>query len=203
MMTNLWHRLSPRIRKTINIITIIAGLILILDVGAVIGFSLTHPTIPDHVDAIVVLGSKVGTPSLTQRTLTGFRYFQQGKTDTIVLSGSRGKDEPISETQAMADVIKAEVERTHGNMPHLILDTRSNKTSENLINSKSLIPSDGSIILVSDGFHMARSLLLAKDAGFQRVFWDSPASTYYSLLDLSYYYAREVVAIIVMLPRLI
>lgn len=202
-MTNPWHRLSPRMQKTLNITTIIVGLILVLDVGAVIGFSLTHPTIPDHVDAIVVLGSKVGTPALTQRTLTGLKYYQQGKTDTIVLSGSRGRDESISEAQAMANVIKAEVERTHGKMPHLILDTRSNNTSENLINSKSLIPAAKSIILVSDGFHMARSLLLAKDVGFQRVYWDSPAPTYYSLPDLSYYYAREAVAIIVMLPRLI
>ena len=203
MMTNPWHSLSPRIRNTIKVATVIVGSIFILDLVTVIGFSLIHPTIPDHVDAIVVLGSKVGTPALTQRTLTGLKYYQQGKTDIIVLSGSRGQDEQISEAQAMVDIIKSEVERTHGKMPHLILDSQSNNTSENIHNSKALIPDAKSILLVSDGFHMARSLLLAKDAGFQRVYWDSPSPSYYSIPDLSYYYIREVVAIIVLLPKLI
>jgi|GEM_PF-800297 len=202
-MVNLWHRLPIRAKRGLRAAAVVVAVGLILDLSAVIGFSITHPAIPEHVDAVVVLGAKVGTPALTYRTLTGLKYYEEGKTNTLILSGARGPGEPVSEAQAMQDVIQERIAKTHGNMPHIILETRSANTFQNLSNSRALAPHAQNVIVVSDGYHLARSVAIAKHVGFNHVYWDAPKPSYYKSIDLAHYYMREVVAIIAYLPKLI
>lgn len=188
-----------RFKRTAIIVLISAVTILALDLGTVIWFGLHHPTV-SKADAAIVLGAKVGTPAFTHRALMGLKYFQEGKTTKLVLSGGRGPDEPVSEAEAMRTIIEHHVAKLNGKMPEIVLDTASANTVQNIDNSKALIPEAKSVIIISDCFHVARSVLIAKRAGFQRVYWDSPTPDYYSTPHLIYYYLREVVAMIVSLP---
>jgi uncharacterized SAM-binding protein YcdF (DUF218 family) len=202
-MINVWQLIPLRLRKPIMIILIVLLGLFVLDLSSVVVFSLTRPSIPAHVDAIVVLGARVGTPAVTQRALTGLSYYEQGKTDTIVLSGGQGSNEPISEAQSMANIITAEVAEKHEKMPHLILDTTSSDTIQNLSNTKKLIPNAKSIIISTDCYHLERAVLIAKHDGFQQVYWGCPVPSYYNIFDLGHYYVREAIAIITEAPQLI
>lgn len=202
-MTNFRYRLNAKWKRFVTIFAVVAVIIFALDLGTVIGFSLVHPAVPQKVDAVIVLGAKVGTPALKYRTLTGLAYYQEGKTNTLVLSGGQGSNEPESEAQAMSEVVKQQITKTHGTMPHLILETKSTDTFQNLGNSHALIPRAKSVVVVSDGYHLARSVAIAKHVGFRTIYWNSPKPSYYKDLDLAHYYIREAIAIIVYSPTLI
>lgn len=202
-MQNPWRRLPAKLKLSIKIAAIALLTVGILDFAYVIGFSMFRPNVPAGVDAVIVLGAKVGTPALTQRTLTGLLYYQQGKTTTLVLSGGKGPNEPISEAQAMDNVIKAAVAKTHGTMPHIVLETKSTDTMQNLGNSHALVPKAHRVVIVSDDYHLARSVAIAKHVGFKTVYWNAPKPSYYSDLDLAHYFVREAVAMIVYAPQLL
>lgn len=195
--------MPPRLKRVLAVTTAVIIIVFGLDLATVIGFSIARPSIPDTVDAVIVLGAKVGTPALKYRTLTGLEYYQAGKTDTLVLSGARGSNEPISEAQAMDDVIRTHIAKTHGKMPHIIMETKSTDTYQNLRNSRALIPDAKSVVVVSDAYHLARSVGFARHVGFQKVYWNAPKPSYYGDIDLAHYYVREAVAMIVYLPQLI
>jgi uncharacterized SAM-binding protein YcdF (DUF218 family) len=167
----------------------------------VVGVSIIHPAVP-KVDVVIVLGAKVDTPALTQRTLQGLKYYQTGNTDTLVLSGGKGPGESISEAQAMKDVITREIAKTGVKMPNIILEDQSRNTYQNIHNSKNLIPQAKSVVIVSDCFHLARSVALAKRTGFEQVYWDAPTPSYYQPWDLAFSYFREVIGIIAYMPKL-
>ena len=181
----------------------IGGIIFTLDLLAIIGFSTFHLATPRGIDAVVILGAKVGTPALEHRALTGLMYYQEGKTNTLVLSGGRGPGESTTEAQAMEAVIKKQITKTHSKMPHIILETRSTDTFQNLSYSKKLVPHAHTVVVVSDCYHLERAVATAKYAGFQKVYWNAPKPSYYANLDLAHYYVREAVAMIVYAPRFI
>jgi uncharacterized SAM-binding protein YcdF (DUF218 family) len=202
-MTNPWHLLPVRFRRPVIITTAIIIGLFGLDLLTVIGFSVMHPAVNHKVDAVIILGAKVGTPALKYRTLTGLKYYEEGKTDTLVLSGAKGSNEPSTEAQAMETVIRSRIAESHSKMPHIILETKSTDTFQNLSNSRALIPNASSVVVVSDGYHLARSVALAKHIGFSTVYWDAPKPTYYATVDLVHYYVREAVAMIVYLPTML
>ena len=85
----------------------------------------------------------------------------------------------------------------------VVLEDTSGDTYHNINNSKALIPNAKSVIIVSDGFHLARGVLLAKRAGFSTVSWSSPKPYYYNKKELVFYYFREMVAMIDYIPKFI
>jgi uncharacterized SAM-binding protein YcdF (DUF218 family) len=85
----------------------------------------------------------------------------------------------------------------------MLLDEQSHNTYENIRNARALVPDAQSVTVVSDEFHLARAVLLAKRAGFSDVSWAAPDPYYYSKTDLAFYYGREVVAILYYVPRFI
>lgn len=202
-MKRLQHQLSTRCKQYALVVIAIFAVGFEADLASVVGYSVIQPDIQHKVDAVVVLGAKVGTPALKYRTLTGLSYYQQGKTDTLVLSGAQGREEPVTEAAAMLSVIQDEIAKTHSAMPHIILETRSTNTFENIGNAKQLIPNAKSVVIVSDGYHLARSVAIAKHAKFEQVYWDSPRPSYYATLDLAHYYVREAVALVVYAPQLL
>lgn len=202
-MTNPWHRIPTRLKRSLKITFFVVGVAAILDLSVVVGFSVLRPTIPHNVDAVIVLGAKVGTPALKYRTLTGLMHYQEDHASTLVLSGAQGPGEPTSEAQAMDTVIKDQIQKTHAKMPHIMLDTKSTNTYQNLRDSKALIPHVKSVVVVSDCYHLARSVLVAKSVGFQNVYWDAPTPSYYSAMDLVHYYIREVVALVAYIPKFV
>ena len=164
----------------------------------VLFFSVYRPTIP-KTDAVIVLGAAINTPALYNRSLKGLEIYQEGKTDMLMLSGGRVKASDISEAGYMLKTIK---KNSSGSIPSL-LDEQSRNTYENIKNSKMLMPGAKSVVIVSDKYHLARGVLLAKRAGFEHVYWASPPSNYYKNSELAYYYIREVFAMISYIPKFI
>lgn len=179
----------------------LCAIVFSLTLLAIILVANTRPTVT-RADAVLVLGAKVGTPALTERTLKGLTYYNEGKTKTIVLSGGQGPGEPVSEAEAMKLVVSDASTKTEA-APTVMLEQESTSTVENIYHAKSLVPDAQSIVLVSDEYHLARAVLIAKNAGFREVSWDAPEPGYYPTRDLIYYYLREVVAVLAYLPQLI
>lgn len=178
------------------IIVLIA--IVIIDTALVLGFAWTKPAI-SKADAAIVLGAAINTPALYNRTLEGLKLFEQGKVSVLALSGGRVSEKDISEAQYMERVIK----RNAKIMPTLILDQESRNTYENIKNVKNKLPEAKSVVVVSDEFHLARAVILAKRAGYTNVYWSSPQPTYYTNSELAYYYFREIVAMITYIPKFV
>ena len=189
--------------KLIKIILSLAVLVLLINFGLIYGVAKSRPVIT-NADAAIVLGAAINTPALTNRTMEGLRLYQDGKADRLVLSGGKISDSDISEAQYMEKVIK----RFSDQPVEYILEDQSHSTYENIRNSKQKlqeagIGTDGSIVIVSDEFHLARGVLLAKRAGFETVYWSAPEPDYYSDKDLRFYYFREFMAMLNYLPKFI
>lgn len=176
---------------------IVAGFLLV-DLAAVVFFSVYRPNV-QKADVIVVLGAAINTPALYNRTLNGLKLYNQDKSKTLVLSGGVDYPKSISEAMYMQNVIL----QNASTVPTMILDEEARSTYENLKNTKDKIGSRKSIIIISDSFHLARAVLVAKRLGFGPVYWSSPSPRYYSADEMAYYYLREVVAIIDYIPKFI
>ncbi len=190
------------IKKVLISTLIIVGLIVSIDALLIWGIAHSRPEIK-HADAIIILGAAINTPALTNRTKEGLELYEEGKADVLVLSGGKIADADISEAQYMEKVIKKNAE---GKVNYIIED-QSHNTYDNIKNSKAKLEelgiADGSVIVVSDAFHLARAFLMAKRAGFDDVYWSAPSSGYYSRPELRFYYLREFVAMINYLPKFI
>lgn len=184
-----------------KVLIYVAGfLIFLLAADAVLIWEVAHnqPEI-SHADAIIVLGAAINTPALRNRTLEGLEIYEQGKADVMILSGGKIAEEDISEAEYMKKVI----DKNAQGKVNYILEEDSHNTYDNIKNSHKKLGDKDSIIIVSDSFHLARAVLMAKRAGFETVYWNSPSSGYYSRKELRYYYLREFVAMINYLPKFI
>ncbi|WP_301108704.1 YdcF family protein [Sporosarcina sp.] len=115
----------------------------------------------------VVLGAKVNgeTPSLSlrYRLESAAVYAKRYPHVTLVLSGGQGKDEEISEAQAMFQyLIDQGIAKER-----LIQEDRSTSTYENLQFSKELLPEVAGVTIISSDFHLARARFLARQLGWQ------------------------------------
>ena len=172
--------------------------ILLADVVIVVFFSIYRPPVR-KADAIVVLGAAINTKEIYYRSLQGLKLYQAADAPVIVLSG--GQDFPKAPTEAgfMQKVIDANSTAS----VNLILENQSHSTYDNIKNTKNIIGAGKSVIIVSDGYHLARGVLMAKREGFNVVYWSSPNPSYYKPSELAYYYGREFLAMISYIPKFI
>lgn len=184
--------------KIIKYLLYIVISFLLIDLAVVVFFSVYRPVI-QKADAIVILGAAINTPTLYNRTLEGLKLYNQGQSGALVLSGGVDYPKSITEAVYMQNVIL----QNASTVPVMILDEDAHSTYENLKNTKDKIGSHKSIIIVSDSFHLARAVLLAKRLGFGPIYWSSPSPRYYSAHELTYYYLREVLAMIDYIPKFI
>ncbi|HMR55377.1 MAG TPA: YdcF family protein [Candidatus Doudnabacteria bacterium] len=177
--------------------------VLVVNVSFIYAIAKSRPEI-ERADAIIVLGAAINTPALTNRTAEGLRLYQNGKAEVMVLSGGKISESDISEAQYMEKIIKRFSDET----VEYLLEENSGTTYENIKNSQAKLREagrvdDGSVVIVSDEFHLARGVLLAKRAGFETVYWSAPAPDYYSQEQLRFYYFREFMAMINYIPKFI
>ena len=115
---------------------------------------------------MIVLGAKVESwgPSvlLQDRLDTALSYLEDHPDMTVVVSGGQGSNEPTTEAQCMYDYL---VE--HGVAEdQILLEDQSHSTWENLTNSYALLEAEGyqeemdQVLVVSNGFHLARTRML-------------------------------------------
>ncbi len=117
----------------------------------------------------VVLGAAVwpgGTPSpsLRRRARHAAQLWQGGQVRAIIASGGIGQHPP-SEAEAIAEVCKAD------GVPEevLFLEDMSTSTEENILFSSHMLGAigGGPVVLVTDGYHAPRALLVARRFGLE------------------------------------
>lgn len=188
-----------KIGKVLKYLAVTGAVVFVVSFCAVAIMGEYRRNIP-RADAVIILGAAINTPALYNRSLEGLRLFADGKTNVLVLSGGRISDKDLSEAEYMRKTILKNSAET----PPLILEQESHSTYENIKNSKKLIPEAKSVVVVSDTYHLARGVLMAKAVGFEEVYWSAPDSaSYYPAGELAYHYFRETVAIIAYIPKFI
>ena len=131
----------------------------------------------DHVSGdpqvMIILGCRVmpgGEPSilLQDRLDTALDYLDDHPDITVVVAGGQGSNEPTSEAACMADYLEE-----HGvDADQILLEDESSNTKENLIYSRELLEEQGvdvgeeGVLVVSNGFHLTRSRMLAERFGY-------------------------------------
>lgn len=121
----------------------------------------SHDEVDGEPEIMIILGCQVkpwGPSILLQDRLDkALEYLKEHPEVTVVVSGGQGPDEHISEAQAMYEYL---VE--HGANPEkILLEDGSTNTRQNLDYSLELLRENGfdtddDIIVVSNGFHLAR-----------------------------------------------
>ncbi|KPN70792.1 hypothetical protein AKG09_10305 [Neisseria sp. 83E34] len=112
-------------------------------------------------DAIVVLGNAVNrngapNPCLRSRVEAGVSLYYADKASILLMSGGTDGD-GSNEAEAMRDIALS----LGVPAAHIRLENRSESTYENLAFSTPLLSGQNRIVLVSDGFHLARAEWLA------------------------------------------
>ena len=135
-----------------------------------------HDVIRGNPQVMIILGCRVmpgGEPSilLQDRLDTALDYLDDHPDITVVVSGGQGSNEPTSEAACMADYLEE-----HGvDADQILLEDESSNTKENLIYSRELLEEQGvdvgedGVLVVSNGFHLTRSRMLAERYGYKSV----------------------------------
>lgn len=150
---------------------------------------------PRQACTLIVLGCKVyGTKAslmLEERMDAAIAYLRANPDSKCIVSGGKGDDEGISEAACMQQYLIC-----HG-IPksRIFMEDRSRTTQENLLFSSAIIKKQGldpHLALVSNEFHLYRSLCIAKKLGFSA--YGIPAKTAWWLFPT--YFTREILAIV-------
>lgn len=116
-------------------------------------------------EVLIVLGTTVNgtepSPLLKQRLDAALDYLNTYPDASCIVTGGKGDENNLSEAQCMYNYLTAA-----GIEPgRITMEDRATTTVENLQNVRALLNSNEVDILSSD-FHLYRSGLIAKDAGF-------------------------------------
>ena len=187
-------------------LTYLAVALLLALVAVAALFAVTYRTIDQRsgrdesrpADVILVLGSAVWpneqpSPSLRARTARAIELYQEGYAPYLLLSGALGRYPPEE-----AEVMRRLAVEAGIPQEALFLDKEAHSTWESMQKAREIMEQQGweTAIVVSDPFHMHRSLLMAGDAGIQAFgapALDSP--TYTVPARRGFYTSREVLAL--------
>lgn len=120
-------------------------------------------------EVMIILGAQVQgqrpSKSLYRRVKTGARYLKLNPGTKVIVSGGQGPGEGISEAACMCRLLEnLGIERQR-----IFLEDRSTDTYENIRNSIKICGTDQRTVIVTCGYHMYRSLALARTAGIRHV----------------------------------
>ncbi len=120
-----------------------------------------------NLDYLIVLGAqlKQNGPSYTlkYRLDKAADYLKDNPNTKCIVSGGKGSNESTSEAQGMYDYL---ITQKHIAKSRILIEDRSKTTTENIQNSRKLLPSSQvSLGIVTNNFHLYRGLHLAKKLG--------------------------------------
>jgi uncharacterized SAM-binding protein YcdF (DUF218 family) len=147
-----------------------------------------------EVDYLIILGARINgnriTKSLKYRLDTALEFLENNKQTKVIVSGGRGEGENITEAQAMKEYL---VSKGFDNN-RVIKEDRSRDTNQNIKYSKDIIKDTSkTILIVTNTFHLYRSLQIARKQGFTSV--EGLGAPSDKVLVFSYY-IREVFAVL-------
>ncbi len=159
----------PSVVKWVGGLVLATGITMFL-IGEVWIFSgMVQKGEPD-LDYIVVLGCQVRgdypSRALKERIDTAQAYLEKNPDTIAILSGGQGTGEHLSEAQCMYDwLVRAGIDGER-----LILEDKSTSTVENLnFSSQYLEKEKASVGVISNNFHIYRSVAIAKKQGYENV----------------------------------
>ncbi len=152
----------------------------------------------EEIDYVIILGARVygekPSNSLSERINTAIMYLKENKNVKIIATGGKGKNENISEAEAIRrELLKNNIEENR-----IILEDKSKNTVENLKYSLLKIREDGftsnnvKILIVTNRYHLYRSKKIAELLGFTA--YGLPARTPFISIPKSY--IREFLSVI-------
>jgi uncharacterized SAM-binding protein YcdF (DUF218 family) len=150
---------------------------------------------PEKSDVIIVLGSTVkgSKPGrqLKERIHKAAQVYQSGYAKTIIVTGSKGPGEDISEALCMkiALVGKGVKEKD------ILLEEKARNTKENLRFSRQIMKNHQykTALIVTNYYHIYRSGMISNDLGMNTSF--AKANMPKSIFDLLFSNVREVLAV--------
>ena len=123
-----------------------------------------------HAQTMVILGSQViGTPAIPSPTLAdrldvAVQYLNQNPQTKVVVCGGQGEDESATEASVMAKyLIDKGIEANR-----VYQEDKSRRTAEQFIFANRVLPLDKTVVVTND-FHILRSIMLAKRSGVHDV----------------------------------
>lgn len=185
----------------------IAGLAVAVVLGLLIHEAYEKPQ--PGAEYMVVLGARVKgttiTTNLRYRLEAALAYLEENPETIVVVSGGQGKGEDITEAEAMSSYFLEN--GISGN--RIIKEETSVNTDQNIRNSMKLIWEDqasrqqnvsgqentksGTVVIVSNGFHLFRAKGIARKQGYDRIEGLGSKTKPYTLPNC---YMREVFAVL-------
>jgi uncharacterized SAM-binding protein YcdF (DUF218 family) len=124
----------------------------------------------DNAETMVVLGSQVvGTPATAPLTLQirldiAATYLQNHLQTKVVVCGGQGKDESASEASVMFNyLVNKGIDASR-----IYIEDKSTRTAQQFVYANRILPL-GKTIVVTNDFHLLRSVMLAKRSGLNDV----------------------------------
>ena len=177
---------------------LVTGLLLLAGLEGLV-ISGMNATAPPGMEYLMVLGANVyadgPSPALTRRIDAVMGCLDQHPDAVIIATGGQGDDEPVAEAQCIRDeLVKRGVAPSR-----ILMEEKSTNTWENMTFSKALIESeDAAVGIVTNNFHVWRSLRLARKAGLTNV---HGIAAEYTGPTLIHFMVREAISIAVWFLR--
>lgn len=136
--------------------------------------------LPKHADAAVVLGAAAWgdkpSPVFRERINHAIALYQSEHVEKLIFTGGTRKEGYPSEGEVARKFAIKQGIPSHD----ILYETRSKDTYQNLANTRLLIQKHKlhSVIIVSDPYHMARAIAIARDLGIQATPSPTPTSRY-------------------------
>lgn len=147
----------------------------VLTYGALMGAVLSgdHTRIDGQPRIMLILGCQVYPwgPSilLRDRLDTAIAYLEEHPGMTVIVSGGRGADEPMSEAACMKQYLIAQSAKAG----KILMEEDSSNTWQNMTRSAQImkeqgLDASGGVLIVSSGFHLTRARMLWRRATGER-----------------------------------
>jgi len=164
----IYPKLSPFWRKLTNIKLLIAALF-VAGMFVFIGINGAKNTVTFNEDCVLVLGCGIRgetiLPTLQLRLDKCLEYLQKNPSAMVIVSGGQGRNEAISEAEAMKRYLVSQ----GVNAAQIVEENRSRNTQQNFQNSKilidSILNSDYSVACITSNYHAYRTEKLSSAAG--------------------------------------
>ena len=165
---HFFAQLPPSVRGILLAFVAIGILVFVGVEGMILRAATLNPA--SGLDYVIVLGAHVRStgPSraLALRLDTALDYAADNPDTIFIVSGGQGSNEPCTEADAMKTYLE-----THGlSSDRILTEDQSTNTRENLIFSAELIPEGATVGIITNGFHVCRSLHLADALGYEHAY---------------------------------
>lgn len=166
---SLWHLIPSWILIAGGVILAVTAVLLIIAGAEIV--SAFHQKTPEDLDLLIVLGALVHPdgPSrvLQYRLDAAAEYLKRNPRTRCIVSGGQGSNEPCPEGKAMKEYLVSK----GIDAGRIQEENRSKSTYENILFSRELCdPEHDRTAIVTNEFHLRRSMALARKAGFRHVY---------------------------------